>query len=279
MKRSEINDIIRQSDAFLKDHQFHLPPFAYWSPAMWAEKGPEVERIVSRGLGWDVTDFGNGDFWRVGLSVFTLRNGVLEDLNRGRGELYCEKALVVSVEQVTPLHFHWTKTEDIINRGGGKLAIKLYNATEDGKLADDDVIVYTDGVRRQVPAGDILTLDVGESITLVPYCYHAFWAEGEPVFAGEVSLVNDDESDNRFYEVPERFPAIEEDEPPLYLHGHGLCGHLSARRRNDLPRRDRRVHHRGQGPVDRPRRRCDRRGQYRHTNLYPPAAVERAEPR
>jgi len=217
MKRSEINDIIRQSDAFLRAHQFHLPPFAYWSPDTWRTKGPEVEHIVARGLGWDMTDFGSGDYSRIGLSNFTLRNGALDNLNRGRGELYCEKILIVGVGQVTPLHFHWTKTEDIINRGGGKLAIKLYNATEDEQLAENDVIVYTDGIRRQVPAGGILTLDVGESITLVPYCYHAFWAEGEPVLAGEVSLVNDDQRDNRFYEAPGRFPEIEEDEPPLYL--------------------------------------------------------------
>ena len=217
MKRSEINEIIRQSDAFFKAHQFYLPPFAHWLPAEWAEKGLEAERIVNRGLGWDVTDFGAGDFDRVGLSVFTMRNGVLENLSQGRGELYCEKALHIDVGQVTPLHFHWTKTEDIINRGGGKLAIKLYNATQDEELGDDDVVIYTDGVQRQVPAGSVLTLDVGESITLVPYCYHAFWAEGDPVLAGEVSLVNDDDSDNRFYEAPERYPDIVEDEPPLYL--------------------------------------------------------------
>ena len=217
MKRSEINAIIRQADAFLKAHRFYLPPFAYWSPAQWAQKGPEVERIVDRRLGWDMTDFGSGDFEAVGLSNFTLRNGSLDDLERARGELYCEKILIVGVKQVTPLHFHWNKTEDIINRGGGTLAVQLYNTTKDGTLTDDEVLVYTDGIRRQVPAGGILTLEVGESITLCPYCYHAFWAKGEPVLAGEVSLVNDDQRDNRFYEAPGRFPAIEEDEAPLYL--------------------------------------------------------------
>lgn len=217
MKRSEINAIIREADAFLKAHQFHLPPFAYWSPATWAEKGPEVERIVARRLGWDMTDFGSGDFASVGLSNFTLRNGSIDDLAKGRGELYCEKVLIVGVNQKTPLHFHWNKTEDIINRGGGTLVIQLYNATEDENLTDDAVTVYTDGIRRQVPAGGVIRLEVGESITLRPYCYHIFWAEGEPVLAGEVSLVNDDQRDNRFYEAPGRFPAIEEDEPPLYL--------------------------------------------------------------
>jgi D-lyxose ketol-isomerase len=217
VKRSEINAIIRQADATLKAHQFYLPPFAYWSPETWAEKGGEIERIVARGLGWDMTDFGSGEFERVGLSNFTLRNGSLDDLRKGRGELYCEKILIVGVQQVTPLHFHWTKTEDIINRGGGTLVVQLYNATDEEGLAEDEVTVYTDGIRRQVPAGGTLRLEVGESITLRPYGYHAFWAEGAPVLAGEVSVVNDDQRDNRFYEAPGRFPEIEEDEPPLYL--------------------------------------------------------------
>jgi D-lyxose ketol-isomerase len=217
MKRSEINAIIRDADAFLKEHQFLLPPFAYWTPEEWETKGEEVRQIVERRIGWDMTDFGQGDFERIGLSNFTLRNGSLGDLKKGKGELYCEKILIVGVSQVTPLHFHWTKTEDIINRGGGRLVVQLYNANEAEELTDEDVTVYTDGVARRVEAGGTITLSPGESITLVPYCYHAFWAVGSPVLAGEVSLVNDDNSDNRFYEQVGRFPEIEEDEPPLYL--------------------------------------------------------------
>jgi D-lyxose ketol-isomerase len=34
---------------------------------------------------------------------------------------------------------------------------------------------------------------------------------------GEVSAVNDDDTDNRFYEPLPRFSTIEEDEPPYYL--------------------------------------------------------------
>jgi len=53
--------------------------------------------------------------------------------------------------------------------------------------------------------------------TIPPRLYHRFWADGGRVLAGEVSLVNDDQADNRFYEPNGRFPTIEEDEPPLYL--------------------------------------------------------------
>lgn len=217
MKRSEINAAIRDADAFLGERQFYLPPWAHWSPEAWAAQEGAVQQILERGLGWDVTDFGRGDFHRVGLTAFTLRNGLLADLRAGRGELYCEKALIVGGDQVTPLHFHWTKTEDIINRGGGQLVLRLYNATDEGALADTPVTVRTDGIARTVTAGGTLTLTPGESITLVPYCYHTFWAMGGTVLTGEVSLVNDDEADNRFYEPLGRFPEVMEDEPPLYL--------------------------------------------------------------
>jgi D-lyxose ketol-isomerase len=147
MKRSEVNAIIQEADAFIRSRGFHLPPFAYWTPQVWATKGPEVREIVERGLGWDITDFGSGDYRKIGLAVFTIRNGHPENLKRMRGKLYCEKVLVVGVDQVTPMHFHWTKTEDIINRGGGNLVIQLYNATPDEGLADTDVTVSSERCR------------------------------------------------------------------------------------------------------------------------------------
>jgi len=217
MKRSQINAIMRDADAFLREQRFYLPPFAYWTPKDWRAKGEEVREIVENGLGWDITDFGGGDFEKLGLFLFTLRNGSLENLRTGRGKLYAEKVMIVGVDQVTPMHFHWTKVEDIINRGGGKLVIQLYNATEDGDLADSDVTVSTDGVVRTVKSGETVVLSPGESITLPTQCYHKFWGAESRVLVGEVSLVNDDRTDNRFYEPVGRFPEIEEDEPPLYL--------------------------------------------------------------
>lgn len=217
MKRSEINTIMQDADAFIRSHGFHLPPFAYWSPDAWAEKGPEVREIVECGLGWDITDFGSGDYRNTGLFLFTIRNGHADNLRQMRGKLYCEKLLITDIGQVTPMHFHWHKTEDIINRGGGDLVIQLYNATPDERLADTQVAVSIDGVRRMVRAGDKVVLTPGESITLVDHCYHEFWAERGRVLAGEVSLVNDDAADNRFYRPVGRFPEISEDVPPLHL--------------------------------------------------------------
>ena len=216
MKRSEINAILRQTDAFIRANGFHLPPFAYWTPEDWAKKGPEVREIADRMLGWDITDFGLGDFERKGLVLFTIRNGDPAMLASGTGKLYAEKLLICDPDQITPLHFHWRKMEDIINRGGGKLVLRLFNSTPDGGLSDTDVTVSTDGVQRTVAAGGLVALDPGESITLPTGLYHAFWAESARVLVGEVSTVNDDKTDNRFYEPIGRFATIQEDEPPLY---------------------------------------------------------------
>ncbi len=217
MKRSDINAIIRDADAFIKSHGFSLPPFAYWSPADWKKKGPEAREIVENNLGWDITDFGSGNFEKEGLFLFTVRNGSIENLKTMRGKTYAEKIMIVGEGQITPMHFHWSKTEDIINRGGGTLVIQLYNSTPDEELSNADVTVSTDGVTRTFKAGDMVRLRPGESITLATGLYHKFWGEGGRVLVGEVSMVNDDNRDNRFHDPVGRFPTIEEDEPPLYL--------------------------------------------------------------
>lgn len=217
MKRSEINNIMREAGQFIRQRGCYLPPFAYWTPEEWKTRGEEAREIVENQMGWDITDFGSGDFAKRGLFLFTVRNGSQEEMRAKRGKLYCEKLMVVDVNQVTPMHFHWNKVEDIINRGGGKLVIQLYNADAKEGLADTAVVASLDGVKRQVKAGDTVQLSPGESITLTPGLYHEFWGAEGRVLVGEVSLVNDDLNDNRFYQAVGRFPAIEEDEAPLHL--------------------------------------------------------------
>lgn len=217
MKRSEINAIMRTAQGFLEECQFRLPPLAAWTPDDWRRKGPEVREIVDNQLGWDITDFGSGDFLKRGLFLFTIRNGHPANLQARQGKLYAEKIMIVEVGQVTPMHFHWQKTEDIINRGGGKLLVQLYNSTPDGQLDGTGITVSLDGVVREVNSGDTVVLRPGESITLTPGLYHAFWGAESRVLVGEVSMVNDDCSDNRFYETVGRFPQIDEDEPPQHL--------------------------------------------------------------
>jgi D-lyxose ketol-isomerase len=133
--------------------------------------------------------------------------------------------MIVEPQQVTPLHFHWAKMEDIINRGGGELVLRLYNSLPD-EACDHQapVRVAVDGIVHTVPPGGCVRLGPGESITLTRRLYHEFWAEKGTCMVGEVSMVNDDRCDNRFFEPVGRFPQIEEDEPPLHL----LCNDFGA---------------------------------------------------
>ena len=215
MKRSQINRLIEETMAWLEQRQVVLPPFAHWTPEEWAEKDHSYDEIRANMLGWDVTDYGRGDFDRVGLLLFTIRNGNLQDSRFAKP--YAEKLLVSREGQLSPNHFHWHKMEDIINRGGGDLMVQVWNATAEEELGKDDVTVRLDGHLTTVPAGTVLELHPGESITIPPRLYHAFWGRGGDVLAWEVSMVNDDNTDNRFYEPQARFTAIEEDEPVRHL--------------------------------------------------------------
>jgi D-lyxose ketol-isomerase len=220
MKRSEINAIMLDAVKFLDRMNFKLPPFAFWSPDEWTRKGREFDEIRDNMLGWDITDFGSGDYRQIGLLLFTIRNGNFS--MKKYTKPYAEKLLLVDEGQITPYHFHWKKMEDIINRGGGNLLVKVYNATKAGRFAASPVAVSLDGRNYKVKAGSVIKLTPGESITLPAGQYHKFW--GEPgagrILLGEVSKMNDDRVDNRFYEAVGRFPAIEEDVKPLYLLGN-----------------------------------------------------------
>jgi D-lyxose ketol-isomerase len=217
MKRSELNSILKDAISFMDKMNFKLPPFAYWSPQEWKQKGAEYDEIRENMLGWDVTDFGKGDFKKVGLLLFTLRTGNLT--NKKYIKPYAEKIMIVDEGQITPFHFHWSKMEDIINRGGGNLLIKLYSSTEDGEFSEEPVHISMDGRSYTAEAGTIIKLTPGESITLPTGQYHQFWGEegSGKVLVGEVSMINDDRTDNRFYEPLGRFPEIDEDVEPLYL--------------------------------------------------------------
>lgn len=217
MKRSQINAIIKDTLAFARKSGFHLPPFTAWTPEEWARKGHEYDEIRDNKLGWDITDYGLGDFDKVGMALVTIRNGNQKDPRYDKP--YAEKLLVLQEGQLSPMHFHWFKMEDIINRAGGNLLLDLYNAAGDGSLADTEVMVSQDGRNYTVSAGTTVRLKPGESITLRKGTYHNIYVENGlgPVLIGEVSLCNDDETDNRFQEPIGRFPVIEEDEPPFRL--------------------------------------------------------------
>ena len=219
MKRSEINAALREMEEMTKRCRFPLPPFCGYTPEQWRTLGHEYDEIRDCRLGWDITDYGLGYFEKVGFSLITIRNGC-RTLPDKYPKVYAEKLLYLRQDQYAPNHFHWYKTEDIINRGGGNILIRVYNSLPDESIDyDSDVRVRTDGVVRIVPAGTQIRLTPGESITVSRGLYHDFAVEPGtvPVLLGEVSQCNDDESDNRFNPPMGRFPSIEEDEPPYRL--------------------------------------------------------------
>ncbi|MCD7906069.1 MAG: D-lyxose/D-mannose family sugar isomerase [Clostridiales bacterium] len=219
MKRSEINAVIKDFEAMLKEYRFAIPPFLSFTPEEWAEKGHEYDEIRDNALGWDITDYGEGNFETKGLSLITIRNGNAN--NPKYTKTYAEKIMLLYPGQVSPNHFHWNKMEDIINRGGGDVVFRLWNADreDEGKLLDTDVKISRDGRNYYVPAGSEIVLHPGESLSLYPYYYHEFVIpkDSTKVLIGEVSMCNDDNTDNRFYEPLGRYPTIEEDEPPYRL--------------------------------------------------------------
>jgi D-lyxose ketol-isomerase len=219
MKRSEINAAIRKLEEMCRKHCCYLPPFCSFTPEEWKQKSHEYDEVRECMLGWDITDYGLGDFNKVGFSLITIRNG-----NRAMQEkypkVYAEKLLFLKEGQYSPNHFHWYKTEDIINRGGGNVLIRVFNSCPDESVDRvGDVTVHMDGRTFSVPAGTQLRLTPGESIHIQQLLYHDFTVEPGTgaVLLGEVSQCNDDRTDNRFNPPVGRFPEIEEDEAPYRL--------------------------------------------------------------
>lgn len=219
MKRSEINKGIVWAMEACKRLGFHLPAFAYWTPKDWAERKDQTEQMRAVAQGWDVTDYNSGEFDKTGAVLFTLRNGNLYDATKGTP--YCEKIIAMKAGQLLPMHFHYSKSEDIINRCGGTLVVQVYNSKpeSEGYAIDyeSDVHLRLDGVPVTIPAGGTVEVTNGNSITLTPYIYHAFRAKEEDgdLIVGEVSSINDDSKDNHFAAGMD-LPPIEEDEPVLY---------------------------------------------------------------
>lgn len=218
MKRSRVNAIIGEADAMIRQFGFVLPPFANWTPAELVARREAARHVIDARCGWDITDFGSGRFDEVGLAVFTLRNGRLADLERGRGMCYAEKLLILRQGQRCPSHTHFIKAEDIINRGGATLVVELFGSDEKGGFAKDrGGTISRDGIRYDYAPGEQLEIAPGESVTLMPGDWHALWTKGGDALIGEVSTVNDDETDNIFREPVGRFAEIEEDELPVRL--------------------------------------------------------------
>ncbi|PIE07569.1 MAG: D-lyxose/D-mannose family sugar isomerase [Rhodobacterales bacterium] len=207
MKRSEINAAIRSAEALIAEYRWRLPDWAGWSEADFAAEPELAAFLAARQLGWDVTDFGLGDFAATGLTLFCVRNGVQGD---PATLPYAEKLLFVNEGQVTPFHSHKVKMEDIMVRGGGNLLVAF---TREGSEADDPVRV--DGRVIADPYAEPIRLAPGNGVTIPRGMKHSFWGEPGtgPAFCAEISQCNDDLTDNYFLKPIGRFSTIEEDEP------------------------------------------------------------------
>lgn len=226
LRRSQVDESVSVSKWVLKSAGVSLPCWAQWTREDWELAGPETREIRECMLGWDATDFGSGRFEQLGRTLFTLRNGKTN--NPRYTKSYSEKLLIEPEGQRSPMHYHRSKREDIINRVGGNIIVTLHPVGSDGKPGDDALVVQVDGISRKVKAGEWNRLAPGESLCIPPFTYHQFWAEegtGIPAngkrytISSEVSSVCDDWSDNVFVDAwAMRFPEIVEDEPgKIYL--------------------------------------------------------------
>ena len=102
MKRSEINAALKEMEAMIGEYRFAIPPFCHFTPEEWKEKGHDYDEIRDNMLGWDITDYGLGDFNKVGFSLITIRNG-----NLAMRDKYtkCGKALIYQRGPVFPHAF------------------------------------------------------------------------------------------------------------------------------------------------------------------------------
>ncbi|MCI9668231.1 MAG: D-lyxose/D-mannose family sugar isomerase [Oscillospiraceae bacterium] len=100
MKRSQINAVIKDFESKLAEFQFALPPFLSFTPEEWKTKGHEYDEIRDNALGWDVTDYGEGHFDTLGLSLITIRNG--NTANKKYTKTYAEKIMMLTEAPLFP---------------------------------------------------------------------------------------------------------------------------------------------------------------------------------
>jgi len=215
MKRSEINQAIIESKKMMENYSWVLPQWGYWSKDDYINEPSVSKYLKDHQMGWDVTDFGKGLFNEQGITLFCIRNGIQ---GNAQDKPYAEKLLFMREGQEIPFHSHKVKLEDIINRGGGDLAIEFVMVNEHLKEKNENINILVDGVQVEVEPHEPLILKRGQSVTVERNIYHKFYAvKGTGmVMAGEVSQVNDDNNDNYFLEPVGRFTQIEEDEQPIH---------------------------------------------------------------
>ena len=217
MKRSFIEARIEAMLAACQRHGLPLPPFALWREDEYRANPDAARRIATSGLGWNIVEFRPALSAARGSACSPCAWATGANFSKGRGRFYAEKALYAEDGQRAPPHYHVVKTEDIVNRGGARFVIELFKVDRAGAPIKERFRVVKDVTMLDLGPGDRITLEPGESATLEPFVAHSFWAEGGATLAAEVSLVNDDASDNYFVPALPPFAPIEEDRPRRYI--------------------------------------------------------------
>ena len=215
MKRSEINAAISEAKDMIDKYLWVLPKWGYWSKEEYNNNPILKSYLKDHQMGWDVTDFGKGEFEKKGITLFCIRNGIQ---GNNDDKPYAEKLLFMKEGQEIPFHSHKVKLEDIINRGGGELVIEFLEVDSNQIELNSKIDVLVDGEIVSIAPREPLILKRGQSVTVERNIYHRFYSvEGSGmVMAGEVSQVNDDNKDNYFLESVGRFTTIEEDEETIH---------------------------------------------------------------
>ena len=169
MKRSEINHFLDEGITFLKSRRYSLPPQAFWTLSEWNKNRDKATELAKRRIGWDLTDFGSGNYKRIGLLLYTLSNGIVGQNSEPVDQPFSNKLLIVGENQVTPLHHHRMKMEDIINLGGGNLLLKVFNVGESESIDKaSPVKIFQNEIWEEHGAGRVMTLEPGERVKARP---------------------------------------------------------------------------------------------------------------
>ena len=92
MKGSEVNAALRELEAMCEKHRCYLLLFCHFTLEQWRDIGHEYDEVRDCMLGWDITEYGLGNFDKLGFSLITIHNG-----NRAMADkypkVYAEKLL------------------------------------------------------------------------------------------------------------------------------------------------------------------------------------------
>ena len=158
MKRSRINDIMTAADEMMRSFGFTLPPFAYWNPEEFRARVNDgsARRIADARLGWDITDYGQGDSTGSASSCSRCETAFFPIWSAERHGLR-GKAPDQPAGPGHPMHTHFIKSRGHHQPGRRDSAVELFGSDANGNFdGEKGATVLTDGLERQLQPGEVL---------------------------------------------------------------------------------------------------------------------------